>query len=148
MWIFCSMLFVSMSLVITSRCYKKICPGIKLISSELVLFPFRLKIYFQLDLQLIWSSPDLDINMCLLVNFLGGFPNPIFFFFVRLCLTLDCWDLDLVGLTISHFYVFLKHENTRCHRKTPKGLSASRKIKQPCLYSLGGVRRIYPAFSP
>ena len=44
MWIFCSMLSVSVSLVITSRCYKKICPGIKLISSELVLFPFRFKL--------------------------------------------------------------------------------------------------------
>ena len=46
MWIFLSMLFVSMSLVITSICYKKFCPGTKLTSTELVLFPFRLKICF------------------------------------------------------------------------------------------------------
>ena len=41
-WIFFSMLCVTMSLKICSRCYEKMFPGIRLISNELVLLPFRL----------------------------------------------------------------------------------------------------------
>ena len=42
MLIFCSMLFVSVALIITSRIYKKMYPGMKLNSNEVVLIPFRL----------------------------------------------------------------------------------------------------------
>ena len=45
LWIFVSMLFVFVSLLICSKFYKKMYPGIKLISTELVLFPFRLKLF-------------------------------------------------------------------------------------------------------
>ena len=41
MLIFCSMLFVSVAFIISSRIYKKIYPGIKLNSNEVVLMPFR-----------------------------------------------------------------------------------------------------------
>ena len=46
MWIFCSLLFVCVTMIIISRYYKKIIPEIKLISTELVLFPFRLKLFY------------------------------------------------------------------------------------------------------
>ena len=42
MWIFGSMLFVSVSLILCLITYKKLFPGIRLISIELVLIPFRL----------------------------------------------------------------------------------------------------------
>ena len=41
MWIFCSILFVSMAMIISSICYKKMYPGIQLKSTELTLIPFR-----------------------------------------------------------------------------------------------------------
>ena len=41
MWIFCSILFVSVALVISSRIYKKMYPEIKLNTEEVVLIPFR-----------------------------------------------------------------------------------------------------------
>ena len=46
MWIFCSMIFVTVSLIICSKFYKKMFPGMKLISRELVLLPFRFKTKF------------------------------------------------------------------------------------------------------
>ena len=41
MWIFCSILLVSVAFIISSRIYKKMYPGIKLNSEEVVLIPFR-----------------------------------------------------------------------------------------------------------
>ena len=40
------MLFVFVSLIVCARFYKKMYPGIKLIRTELVLFPFRLKLFY------------------------------------------------------------------------------------------------------
>ena len=42
MWIFLSMFVVSVSLMICAKFYKEIIPGLRLNSTELVLFPFRL----------------------------------------------------------------------------------------------------------
>ena len=41
MLIFCSILFVSVAFIMTSRVYKKMYPGMKLHSNEVILIPFR-----------------------------------------------------------------------------------------------------------
>ena len=41
MWIFCSILLVSVAFIISSRVYKKMYPEMKLNSEEVVLIPFR-----------------------------------------------------------------------------------------------------------
>ena len=56
MWIFFSILLVSSSLVLCSRYYKKMFPGIKLISTELVLIPFQWVPRFYLTLNVRYAS--------------------------------------------------------------------------------------------
>ena len=46
MFIFFSILIVVVSLIIMSRIYKKMYPGMKLVRTELVLIPFRSKFCF------------------------------------------------------------------------------------------------------
>lgn len=53
-WIFCSILFVSVALIGATKFYKKMFPGINLISTEVVLIPFR----FMKNIRHILSSPS------------------------------------------------------------------------------------------
>ena len=57
MLIFCSMLFVSVAFIITSRIYKKMYPEMKLNSEEVVLIPFRY----------VWPNPKLRFKFCFLI---------------------------------------------------------------------------------
>ena len=54
MLIFCSILFVSVAFIISSRVYKKMYPEMKLNSEEVVLIPFRFVIDMKTSPQRAW----------------------------------------------------------------------------------------------
>ena len=60
MWIFSSILLVSLSLVICSKVYKKMYPDMQLLSTELVLIPFRLIFKFKSKFPVKFLSPKVE----------------------------------------------------------------------------------------